>query len=40
VIKNITSGTGGFAGATGRIDFVDNVKADPIDYPYVGHFNF
>jgi hypothetical protein len=33
-------GTGVFEGATGRYDMFDNVKADPINYPYVGHFNF
>jgi hypothetical protein len=34
------SGTGCFTGVTGRIDFIDNVKADPIDYPYLGYFKF
>ena len=34
------SGTGDFSGVTGRIDFIDNVKADPINYPYIGHFRF
>lgn len=34
------SGTGGFKGVTGRIDFVDNVKADPVDYPYQGYIRF
>jgi len=34
------SGTGVFAGVTGRIDFVDNVKANPIDYPYLGDLKF
>ena len=34
------SGTGVFAGVTGRFDMIDNVKADPINYPYFGHFKF
>ena len=34
------SGTGDFTGITGRIDFVDRVTADPIDYPYVGYLKF
>jgi hypothetical protein len=33
------SGTGDFKHVTGRIDFVD-VKANPIDYPYLGHLKF
>jgi hypothetical protein len=34
------SGTDDFTGITGRIDFIDNVNADPIDYPYVGYLRF
>lgn len=34
------SGTGGFTGVTGRIDFVDNVEADPINYSYAGYLKF
>ena len=34
------SGIGDFAGVTGRIDFIDNVKANPIDYPYSGYLKF
>jgi hypothetical protein len=34
------SGTGVFAGVTGRFDMIDNVKADPINYPYLGYFKF
>jgi len=34
------SGTGDFVGVTGRIDFVDRVTANPIDYPYVGYLKF
>lgn len=34
------SGTGRFAGATGLVKFEDNVKANPIDYPYLGYINF
>ncbi len=34
------SGTGVFAGVTGRFDIIDNVKAHPINYPYEGHFKF
>lgn len=30
------SGTGGFAGATGRVDFKD-IIGDPITYVYRGH---
>jgi len=34
------SGEGVFKGATGRLDFWDNVKAVPINYPYIGHLRF
>ena len=34
------SGTGVFKGVTGRLDITDNVKANPIDYPYIGEFKF
>ena len=32
------SGTGGFAGATGRVDFKD-IIGDPITYVYRGHIS-
>ena len=32
------SGTGGFAGATGRVDFKD-IAEDPITYVYRGHIS-
>jgi hypothetical protein len=32
------SGTGGFAGATGRVDFKD-IVGDPITYVYRGHIS-
>lgn len=34
------SGQGVFKGATGRLDFVDNVKATPINFPYIGTLKF
>ena len=34
------SGTGVFAGVTGRIDFWDDVNAVPINYPYIGDLTF
>jgi hypothetical protein len=34
------SGEGVFAGVTGQLDFWDNVKAVPINFPYVGYFKF
>ncbi len=34
------SGTGVFAGVTGYFEMTDNVKANPIDYPYMGYFKF
>jgi hypothetical protein len=34
----IVSGSGGFAGATGRVDFKDIVE-DPITYVYRGYTN-
>lgn len=34
------SGTGVFAGVTGRFDMIDDVKAKPINYPYLGYFKF
>jgi hypothetical protein len=34
------SGTGVFAGVTGRYDMIDDVKAKPINYPYLGYFKF
>jgi hypothetical protein len=34
------SGTGDFAGVTGRIDIIDNVEANPVDYTYAGHLKF
>ncbi len=34
------SGTGVFAGVTGRFDIIDNVKANPVNYPYTGYFEF
>ncbi len=34
------SGEGVFAGVSGRLDFWDNVKAVPINFPYIGHLKF
>jgi hypothetical protein len=33
------SGTGGFAGADGRLDFKDLVQNDPVTYVYRGHIS-
>lgn len=34
------SGTGDFAGVSGRIDIKDDVEADPIEFPYKGHLRW
>jgi hypothetical protein len=34
------SGTGVFAGVTGRLDFKDNIQPDTIDFPYRGHLRY
>jgi len=34
------SGTGVFEGVSGRYDMTDDVKADPVNYPYVGYFRY